>query len=125
LIETNVCRTMAIDPLFASFEAYEPIQLQARVGAALWTISISPGAVGILMAQSAPEGRPTPNLDMERIMESVRLKALSLRLYGGGYIALDGLELCAPLESISDDEGSPVTRKRWFTLIGTPANDAT
>jgi hypothetical protein len=116
---------MATAPFVADFEAYEPIQLQARVGAALWTISISPGAVGILTSQSVPEGRPAPNLDIERIMESVRLKALSLRLFGGGYIALDELELCAPLEFICDDEGNPVTRKRWFTLIGSPANDAT
>lgn len=102
------------EPISASFTT-----LNVRVGAAQWTVTLSAEAVGRLRDISTPE----PCLDLERAMESLRRKAVSLRLYGGGSIWLDAADVVPPIAPLVDENGLPLKRPRWYSVIGCSAND--
>jgi hypothetical protein len=93
--------------------------LKVRVGAALWMVALSAAAAALLRNELSTE----PSLDFDRVMESVRRKAVSLRLYGGGPIWLDDDDLSPPIAPLLDDNGQPLERPRWYSVIGPSAND--
>jgi len=115
----GVQRRMATAPSLPEPIPASTRMLNVRVGAALWIVTLSAAAAALLRAESSTE----PSFDFDRVMESVRRKAVSLRLYGGGPIWLDDDDLSPPIAPLLDDNGQPLERPRWYSVIGQSAND--
>jgi hypothetical protein len=108
---------MATAPVLDQSQSLPAWKLLARVGRATWAITLDPDALGV-----AAEGRTDP--DLRRVMESVRRKALSLRMFGGGAIDLCAADIGDPPEVLRDDEGRELAFRPWYEIVSVIANEA-
>jgi hypothetical protein len=99
------------------FDLPEPtrgVTLEARIGAATWLIDLDHDALETLNDAEMSPGAAT----VARIMENVKAKAVSMRWFGGGRIALDADDLSLPApEPIRLDDGSELMPTPWFQIV--------
>lgn len=92
------------------------LHVRVEVGAATWHVVLSADAVAAL--SRIDDAPATPMLSAratDRLMDTVRAKAIRLHWYGGGTMTIDASDL-APV--MADDDRAPA---RWYRVTETHA----
>jgi hypothetical protein len=113
---------MATAPILPDPDSSDPTRITVRVGAAFWTVSLSNAAAASLRARHSSSQPGEAALDLDRTMESMRRKAVGLRMFGGGSIRLDATDVAPPIEPHTDEEGHAIVRAPWYAVIETAAD---
>jgi hypothetical protein len=114
---------MATAPVIDLSPTLPALQMLARVGKATWAISLDAEALGRIIGfdniADLPQG-----LDLRWVMESLHQKARSLRMFGGGAIALSAADISAPPSNLCDDKGNEIAFQPWYEIVSIIANEA-